>query len=68
MFIDHMKQRWSPCVYRSSNAGINLQDEAGSTQLHALGRVEAKEGEQSLAVQFYLTDDSQAGDPTGVQR
>lgn len=36
--------------------------------MHALGKVEGKEGEQSLSVCFYLTDDSQAGHPAGMQR
>jgi hypothetical protein len=39
-----------------------------SGQLHALGKVEGREGEHSLAVRFYLTDDSQAGNAAGMQR
>ncbi|CAL8467911.1 g7449 [Coccomyxa elongata] len=42
--------------------------EAASGQLHALGKVEARQGEQVLSVVFYLTDDSQAGNPAGMQR
>lgn len=47
---------------------VYLQDEDAIGQLHALGKVEGREGEQSLSVCFYLSDDSQAGNPAGMQR
>jgi len=37
-------------------------------QLHALGFMEGHEGEQSLRVKFFLTDDSQAGKPEQLER
>jgi senataxin len=37
-------------------------------ELHAMGFVEAHEGEQSLRIKFYLTDDSQAGNSRGLMR
>ncbi len=46
--------------------GVQREDASG--QLHALGKVEARQGEQVLSVVFYLTDDSQAGNPAGMQR
>jgi len=45
-----------------------VQKEDATGQLHALGKVEAREGEQSLAVCFFLTDNSQAGNLAGMQR
>ncbi len=47
---------------------MGMQREDASGQLHALGKVEARQGEQILSVCFYLTDDSQAGNPVGMQR
>lgn len=37
-------------------------------QLHALGFMEGHEGNQSLRVKFYLTDDSQAGKTDQLDR
>ncbi|KAK9909662.1 hypothetical protein WJX75_005776 [Coccomyxa subellipsoidea] len=59
-------------TFRDNDAILLSKDdpnnEDASGQLHALGKVEGKEGEQSLSVCFYLTDDSQAGNPAGMQR
>jgi hypothetical protein len=44
------------------------EDEKCRQQLHALGFVEGHEGELSLRVKFYLTDDSQAGNTAGQER
>lgn len=52
----------------SEPSGTGVQKEDATGQLHALGKVEAREGEQSLAVCFYLTDNSQAGNLAGMQR
>jgi senataxin len=44
------------------------EDAALARELHALGFVEGHDGPQGLRVKFYLTDDSQAGNPEGVKR
>lgn len=36
--------------------------------LHALGFIEGHEGEQSVKVKLYLTDNSQQGNPAGLAR
>ncbi|CAL5219614.1 g1484 [Coccomyxa viridis] len=44
----------------------NSEDAEG--RLHAIGRVDSKEGTNIIIVQFHLTAESQAGNPAGVQR
>ena len=46
-----------------------MQEEEGyNADLHALGVVEGREGEQSLRVRFRLTDAAQAGNARGEER
>lgn len=45
-----------------------MQSEDAEGRLHAIGRVDSKEGTNIIIVQFYLTADSQAGNPAGLQR
>lgn len=45
-----------------------VQSEDAEGRLHAIGRVDSKEGTNIVIVQFYLTAESHAGNPAGVQR
>jgi hypothetical protein len=50
-----------------------LQEEGTTTwgapqELHALGYCEGHEGEQSIRVKFFLTDESQLGNPQQINR
>ena len=45
-----------------------VQGEEVSTDLSAMGYCEGHEGEQSLRIKFFLTDDSQAGNAEGTKR
>ena len=45
-----------------------MQSEDSEGRLHAIGRVDSKEGTNIIIVQFFLTAESQAGNPAGVQR
>ena len=47
---------------------VLMQSEDAEGRLHAIGRVDSKEGTNIIIVQFYLTAESQAGNPAGVQR
>ncbi|CAK0762015.1 hypothetical protein CVIRNUC_002915 [Coccomyxa viridis] len=42
--------------------------EDGNGRLHAIGRVDSKEGANIIVVQFYLSAESQSGHPDGLQR
>ena len=45
-----------------------MQAEDAEGRLHAVGRMDSKEGTNIIIVQFYLTAESQAGNPAGLQR
>ena len=45
-----------------------MQAEDASGRLHAIGRVDSKEGANIIVVQFYLSAESQSGHPDGLQR
>ena len=45
-----------------------VQSEDAEGRLHAVGRVDSKEGTNIIIVQFYLTAESQAGSSAGLQR
>lgn len=45
-----------------------MQAEDAEGRLHAVGRVDSKEGTNIIIVQFYLTAECQAGNPAGLQR
>ena len=55
-------------AYDSTKGLFSLQAEDAEGRLHAVGRVDSKEGTNIIIVQFYLTADSQAGNPAGSQR
>ena len=45
-----------------------MQAEDANGRLHAIGRVDSKEGANIIVVQFYLSAESQSGHPDGLQR
>lgn len=47
---------------------LTVQDDEADGRLHAIGRVDSKEGSTIIIVQFYLTAESQAGSAAGLQR
>lgn len=47
---------------------LMVQDDEADGRLHAIGRVDSKEGSTIVIVQFYLTAESQAGNAAGLQR
>jgi hypothetical protein len=51
-----------PCQDESTGTWAQAQD------IHALGYCEGHEGEQSVRVKFYLTDESQLGNPQQLNR
>jgi hypothetical protein len=58
---EHCQANRKPCI-------LTVQDDEADGRLHAIGRVDSKEGSTVIIVQFYLTAESQAGNAAGLQR
>ena len=58
---EHSQAHCKSCI-------LMVQDDEADGRLHAIGRVDSKEGSTIIIVQFYLTAESQAGNAAGLQR